>query len=89
MKITLSDIEKRVSQTEERNKRVEKDKAWETSLVRRVFITISTYILVVIFLHTIKAEKPFFGAIVPSVAYFISTASIGILKSWWLEKRRK
>ncbi|MDO8639891.1 MAG: hypothetical protein Q7R53_03105 [bacterium] len=89
MEATLSDLEKRVSQIEERNKRVEKDKAWETGLARRVFITISTYILVVIFLHTIKAEKPFLGAIVPSVAYLISTTSLGILKSWWLEKRRK
>lgn len=77
----ISEIEK----IKERNRRVEKDKAWETSWIRRILIAASTYILIVILLVSIGAENPFITAIVPAVAYLISTTSLGIVKSWWLK----
>lgn len=80
-------LQKEIKKIKERNVRVEKDKAWETSWVRRVFIAVSTYILVVIFLFSIGAEKPFVTAIIPAIAYLLSTASLGILKSWWLKNK--
>ncbi len=79
-------LKKEIESIKERNSRVEKDKAWETSVVRRVFIAVSTYILVVIFLFSIGNEKPFLSAIIPAAAYLFSTASLGMLKSWWLKK---
>ena len=42
-------MEKRIEQIEQRNKRVEEDKAWETSFTRRLCIAILTYIVVVIY----------------------------------------
>ena len=36
-------MEERIEKIEERNKRVELDKAWETSWVRRIGIMILTY----------------------------------------------
>ncbi len=57
-------LEKEIESIKQRNQRVEKDKTWETSLVRRVFIAVSTYILVVIFLFSIGNEKPFLSAII-------------------------
>ena len=47
-------MEKRIEQIEQRNKRVEEDKAWETSFTRRLCIAILTYIVVVIYSYTIS-----------------------------------
>lgn len=81
-------LEQEIEKIKERNKRVESDKAWEVSLTRRIFIAISTYILISIFLIIIKVENPFVSAIIPAVAYLISTFSLGIIKSWWLKNKR-
>lgn len=40
----MKDLEKRVVAIEKRNKKVETDKAWETSWIRRICIMILTYI---------------------------------------------
>lgn len=90
MKTNIDEIEHlklEIKKIIERNKKVETDKAWETSLTRRVFIAVSTYILVVVLLISIGAEKPFLTAIVPAVAYLVSTISLTIIKSWWLKQR--
>ena len=81
-------IENRIEAIEKRNKRVETDKAWETSRVRTFFIAVSTYILFLIFMLLIQDRHPFLNALVASAAYIISTATYGFLKSWWLKKNR-
>lgn len=86
---TVETLEKEINKINERNIRVEADKAWETSRTRRIFIGISTYFLISIFLIIIKAEKPFLSAIIPAVAYVISTLSLGLLRSWWLKRQNK
>jgi len=84
---TVKELEKEIDGIKKRNERVEADKAWETSFVRRAFISISTYVLLVILMMMLDVERPLFSAIIPSVAYFISTFSLGVLKSWWLKRR--
>lgn len=82
----MNDIEKLKSEVEiikERNKRVEKDKQWETSLTRKITIATSTYFLIAIFLIVIKVEKPFISAFIPALAYLISTATLRFLKQKW------
>lgn len=85
-----SDIEKlkqEIEKIKERNSRVERDKTWETSWARRIAIAILTYILITIFLIIVKVDRPFLASIIPSIAYLISTATLGILKDWWLKNR--
>lgn len=82
----IDELQKEIEKIKERNKKVELDKAWETSWIRRIFIAVSTYVLVFILLVSIGADKPFAAAIVPAVAYLISTAGLVILKEWWLGK---
>lgn len=82
----LDNLKKEIKKIQDRNARVEKDKAWETSWVRRISISIITYILITIFLIIIKVEKPFLSAIIPAIAYLLSTVSIGLLKNWWVTK---
>jgi len=84
----MEKLEEEVNKIKERNRRVEADKTWETSWTRRIFIGISTYLLISIFLVIIKAEKPFISAIIPAVAYLISTLSLGLLRSWWLKRHK-
>lgn len=54
-------LEEEIKHIKERNQRVEKDKAWETSWTRRICICILTYIVVVIYSYTInKISNVFF-----------------------------
>lgn len=79
-------LEKEIEKIKERNRRVEADKAWETSWIRRIFIAIVTYALIVVLLISISASEPFITAIVPTVAYLLSTVSLGMVKEWWLKR---
>jgi hypothetical protein len=71
----------------ERNKRVEADKAWETSWVRRGFIMCITYITASLFLWLIANEQPLINALVPTGGYLLSTFSLPAIKNLWLRQR--
>ena len=77
-------LEKEIQQIKERNKRVEIDKAWEISLTRKIIIAISTYFVIVIFFFMAELPKPWINAIVPSLAFVLSTLSLGLFKKVWL-----
>ena len=87
--VSVEKLEEEIKKIKERNRRVEADKGWETSWTRRIFIGVSTYLLIILFLIIIKAEKPFLSAIIPALAYLISTLSLGLLRSWWLKRKDK
>lgn len=84
---SLQKLEKEIEGIRARNSRVEADKAWEISGARRIFIGISTYALIALFMIIIGLERPFISAIIPAAAYLISTFSLGVLKTWWLKRR--
>ncbi len=69
----------------QRNARVEADKAWETSWTRRFVIAIGTYLIVALYLLILDVPNNWLHAFVPSGAYLISTLSLPVLKSFWLE----
>jgi len=83
---SMKTIEQRLDALEERNRRVEADKAWETSFARRAAIIILTYCVVVIFLSIIHNPEPWINAIVPAMGFLLSTLTIGLLKQAWLKK---
>lgn len=80
-------IESEILEIQERNKRVEDNKAWETSLFRKVAIVVITYLIAVIVLWTIKVSQPMFNALIPTIGFYLSTISIPFLKKQWLKKR--
>lgn len=81
----LEQIKKDLKEIKERNNRVEKDKAWETSIFRKVLIAILTYIVVVIFFIFVKLSNPFINAIVPTLGFVLSTLSIPFFKKIWIK----
>ena len=48
-------LEEEIEKIKSRNKKVELDKAWETSWIRRICICILTYIIVVIYSYMINS----------------------------------
>jgi hypothetical protein len=81
------DIEKRIQKIEERNQKVELDKAWETSLARRILLAIFTYVAIGIYFWTVKISRPWLNAVVPSVAFMLSTLTMPIFKKIWSSRR--
>lgn len=82
-------LEKRLEAIEARNARVEADKAWETSAVRRLGIAGLTYAVVVIYLSSVNNSSPWINAIVPAVGYFVSTLVMRRAKEIWQSKHKK
>ncbi len=85
----MTDIEKRLSAIEQRNKKVELDKAWETSWSRRIIIAILTYLTIVLFFYFAQLPKPFINSIVPTIGFVLSTLSLPFFKKLWLKYRAK
>lgn len=82
---TITDLEKEINKLKERNKRVELDKAWETSFTRRIILIIFTYLAIGLYLSAIKIENPWLNAIVPSVGFLLSTLTLPYFKNLWIK----
>lgn len=87
MENQLEQINNRLTQIEERNKRVEAEKAWETSLARKVCIIVTTYLITSLVFWIIGIEGVFLNALIPTVAYSLSTLSFPMIKYRWLSIR--
>jgi len=84
--MNFEEIEKEIYEIKLRNKKVEADKAWETSWTRKIMVSILTYFVIVIFFYFAGLNKPFVNAIVPALAFILSTLTIPLVKTWWLKK---
>ncbi|MEK7495537.1 MAG: hypothetical protein AAB569_04870 [Patescibacteria group bacterium] len=81
--ITISDLEKEILLIKSRNKKVEIDKAWETSWFRKFILMIFTYLGIGFYLQAINIEKPWLNAIVPSIGFLLSTLTLPFFKKIW------
>jgi hypothetical protein len=76
-------LEQRVEKIEQRNRSVETDKAWETSWARRGLLMLFTYLAMGVYMWFIEIERPWLNAIVPAVAFMISTLTMPFFKQLW------
>ncbi len=84
----MKELDSRIAKIEDRNKRVEMDKAWETSWTRRICICILTYIVVLIYSYIIsKYDNIFLSSLVPVIGFTLSTLSLGIVRKIWQKRR--
>ncbi len=82
----ITKIETTLAEIQARNQKVERDKAWETSLARRSLLFLTTYILTALVFYLIGVENFLANALVPSIAYFLSTLAVPRLKRHWLSR---
>jgi len=82
----MKNLEQRIAKIEERNCKVEVDKAWETSATRKIFIAVFTYLAIGLYLSVINVQRPWINAIVPTVGFMLSTLTMPIIKRLWIEK---
>ena len=79
------EMEKEMELIKSRNVRVEADKAWEMSWFRRAFLAICTYLAIGIYLRAVEIPEPWLNAIVPAVAFMLSTLTLPYLKKVWIK----
>lgn len=83
----MENLEDEVKKIKERNKRVELDKSWETSITRKICICILTYIIVVIYSYLIKkVDNIFLSSLVPVIGFSLSTLSLKYIRRIWEKK---
>lgn len=75
-------IEKEIEDIKDRNKRVESDKAWETSWTRKICIMVLTYIIVIIYSYAIKnVDNILLSSLVPVIGFTLSTLSLKFIRN--------
>ena len=78
------DLAKEIDAIKQRNKRVETDKAWETSWTRRLCIAVLTYIVVVVYSFTIsQVQNVWLSSLVPVIGFTLSTLSLSLVRKIW------
>lgn len=81
----IDNLEGEINKIKERNRRVEIDKMWETSWSRKILISVFTYIIISLFFVFAGVNNPFINAIVPALAFIVSTLSLPFFKNLWIK----
>ena len=85
----LEQIQNEISLIKERNKKVEADKAWETSKFRIFSVVLMTYIVTSIVFYFIGVHDFMLNALIPTTGFYLSTQSLPFIKKWWIKKYYK
>ncbi len=86
MQDKIEQLEKEVEIIKQRNLRVEADKAWETSAFRIFSLCLITYIIAAIVMYFISVQNFLLNAFIPTIGYYLSTQSLPVIKTWWINK---
>ena len=81
-------LEAEIKKIQARNKKVELDKAWETSNTRKISIAVLTYFTMVLVMYSLDMESPFIEAIIPTLGFTLSTLGMNFLKAIWIKKQK-
>lgn len=76
-------LQERVAKIEERNKKVEAEEKWNISWTRRIIVMIFTYLSIAIYFYFVIKENPWINAIVPTVAFLLSTLTLPWVRRFW------
>ena len=79
------DINQELTALKQRNRRVEADKAWETSRTRIISIAVITYLAAALVLYYIGVKNFLQSALIPTGGFILSTQSLPLLKRWWIK----
>ena len=80
----IKELEDEIEKIKQRNHKVELDKKWETSLIRRLCICILTYIVVITYSYIIKSfDNIWLSSLVPVLGFTLSTLSLRFVRKIW------
>lgn len=79
----IEEIKIEIEKLKQRNKRVEEDKAWETSWTRKLLLIFFTYLTIGLYLNAISINSPWLNAIVPSIGFLLSTLTLPYFRKYW------
>lgn len=79
----IEKLQKDIEEIKQRNKLVERNKAWETSFTRRFILIIFTYLAIALYLNVIGVNNPWINAIVPALGFLLSTLTLPFFKNLW------
>lgn len=80
----MEELKEEIEKIKKRNKKVELDKKWETSWIRKICICILTYIVVLIYSHLIdKINNIWLSSLVPVIGFTLSTLSLKYIRKIW------
>jgi len=79
----IEELEQEIRVIKKRNKRVEFDKAWETSWFRRLLLALFTYLAISLYMYAISLPHPWLNAIIPSIGFLLSTLTLPTFKKIW------
>lgn len=85
----IDELLTRIERIENRNKKVEADKGWETSWTRRVLLILFTYLSIGLYTWAIGVNNPWLNAVILSLGFLLSTLTLPYFKDWWLKKQKK
>jgi hypothetical protein len=89
MEERIKKLEDEMVLVKDRNKKVEVNKAWETSKIRIASILLLTYIFASIALYFIGVSNFLLNAVIPTLGFFLSIQSLPFIKKWWISKNIK
>lgn len=88
--MTNEEIKIEIDQIKDRNKKVETDKAWETSWTRKICIALLTYFVVVLYSYIISQfSNIWLSSLVPVFGFILSTLSIKFVRKIWENVNKK
>ena len=85
----MQDLQKQIDEIKKRNVRVEADKSREKSIAKKIIITLLTYSVIVIFFYASGLPNPRLNAIVPSIAFLLSTLGLSLLNNIRLKYKKR
>ncbi|MCL1876810.1 hypothetical protein FWF74_02145 [Candidatus Saccharibacteria bacterium] len=81
-------IEKEIAEIKARNVKVDLDKKWETSWMRKVFIMIVTFAVILPYnLFIWDQQNVVWASLIPPMAYLLSTLSLDLIRDAWEKKK--
>ncbi len=84
----MEELKQEIEAIKARNKRVETDKAWETSWTRKICIMILTYVVVVIYSYVIsRFSNIWLSSLVPVIGFTLSTLYLKLIRKIWENNR--
>lgn len=85
----IKKLEEEVAKIKLRNIKVEQNKAWETSIYRKLIITILTYVVMCLIMSQLDVERFYLSAIIPTLGFVLSSLSLNFFKRIWIRYSSK